>query len=293
MRWSCVVVFSLCSIVTAQERPTTEASAPKAKSPLEVLRAADEAGRPAALSAFVDSKIATNAVFSGQYDELKTLDWDAEALLLAWTVAAPSKIKAAPASFRDACLNALRDVVDEPSDELMSTLQKFATDSSTPPNIATKAKYTLAQFGNTEHVDAMIAAAKKDTEDPQPNKRIGAFDRLANIYYNLRKFDDAAKAYKEVHNRIEALNPNFRGLATSYYNCACSLALAGETAEALAMVEKALAHGKRVGAPLGKGLLTSDMDIRSLRDEPKFKELMFTYFKIGQPASKPTSEPGK
>jgi hypothetical protein len=94
----------LFASLIAQETPpagtgtkpvAAEASAAK-QTPLERLRAADEAGRSAALIAFVDGCIATGAVYSGQYEALAELGWDATPMLRAWVKKAPKEAKEDP-----------------------------------------------------------------------------------------------------------------------------------------------------------------------------------------------------
>ena len=63
----------LVTALAAQD-PTVkpaEASAEKAATPLERVLTADDAGRPASLTAFMVDRIETRAIFAGQYDGLK------------------------------------------------------------------------------------------------------------------------------------------------------------------------------------------------------------------------------
>jgi tetratricopeptide (TPR) repeat protein len=295
-----IALALVCSPLLAQDPPTAEPAekptpgvveATKAKpSPLEALRAADEAGRSAALAAFVDAQIATGAVFSGQYADLAGLEWDATPLLRGWLTKPPVGTKADSVAFRVASVQALRDCVKEPPAELLTELEALATGVATPTRVATSAKYALAQFGKTEHVDKMIEAAKADLESTDVNKRVSAWTQLADVYYNMRRYEDAAKAHRQVIQAIEGVNPSFTGLPSTYYNAACSAALAGNKEQALELLGKGLELGVKLKRPLAAELVNSDMDIRSLREEPAFAELMKKYFGGGDaPAPKPAA----
>lgn len=298
--WLAATFLFATALATAQETPPTPAGGVAAAKPtdatakrpsaLELLRAADEAGRPAALAKFVDANIATNAVYAGQYAALTGLGWDTVPTLRKWLTEPPKDIVAQAAAFRDACLNALRDVVAKAPDDLIAELEKLATDPVTPENVATKAKYALAQFGKTEHTDAMITAATKNTTENSVNLRVRGWTELADIYYNLRKYEDAAKAHAAVISAIETVNPHFQGLPSSYYNCACALALTGKKDEAMKRLTKALQLGKQVGNQMRLELLQADMDIQSLRGEPEFAKLMKDYFGVEVPKPEPAKD---
>lgn len=301
MRPICILALTFCTAAVAQEpsaqpptKPSaaTEAAAPR-PTPPESLRAADEAKRPGALAAYVDGKIATGAVFSGQYAELMQLEWDAKTLLRGWLRAAPERIASDPVAFRVACINALRDCTEKASEELLAELQQLTTEANVPEALAKSAKFALAQFGKPELVDAMVQVAMKDTSSSDLNKKVDAWSQLADIYYNTRRYPDAAKAHAQVIRTIEAVRPDFRGLPASYYNCACSQALSGQKQEAIESLGKGLALGKKVGNPLAKDMVQSDMDLRSLRETPEFAKLMQEYFGIGEKKPDVPSEKGK
>ena len=177
----------------------------------------------------------------------------------------------------------------------MAELEGMASKSDNEARLANIAKYALAQFGNGKHVDEMIASATKQTKEFDVNKRVQAWMQLADVYYNVRKYDEAAKAHAKVIGEIEAVNPRYARLPSSYYNCACSLALDGKKEDAMKRLSKALELGKAGGNQLQKSLLASDMDIRSLRGTPEFEALMKQYFGGGaanKDAAKPASEGG-
>ncbi|MFO1078086.1 MAG: hypothetical protein U1E73_10240 [Planctomycetota bacterium] len=302
MRPTWVVVFALSVAAVAQTPAVRGAETPDAKpatasaskpSPIEQLRAAEEAGRGPALIKFLDAQLATNAVYSGQYGDLGKLGWDVKPLLRTWMVKAPAEAIADAPRFREACLNALRDCVEKASDDLVAELEALAAAHGTPDQVANTAKFALAQFGKTAHVDEMIATATKDTTSTDTQTKVEAWNRLADVYYNIRRYADAAKAHGEVIAAIVAVNPTFQGLPATYYNCACSYAMAGNKKAALENLTKGLQVGKKVHRQLGIAMIESDMDLRSLRSEPEFAALMKEYFAIEPTKAEPGAEPAK
>ena len=94
------VPFLLAVTTAAQEggaARAVDASAKKAN-PLASLKAADEAGRADALVAFIDSRIATGAIYKGQYDDLKKLEWSAIPTLRGWLAKAARRREGQPDS---------------------------------------------------------------------------------------------------------------------------------------------------------------------------------------------------
>ncbi|MCA8975964.1 MAG: tetratricopeptide repeat protein [Planctomycetes bacterium] len=298
--WFLAFAFSIAAaaqtpVVPGADKPDAgpAAGATSKPSPIAVLRAADEAGRGAALIKFLDAQLATNAVYSGQFSELGKLPWDATPMLRGWLAKAPEGALAEDSRFREGCINALRDCVDKAPDELVAELEGLAATAATPERVAICAKYALAQFGKSEHVDAMIEAAKKGSDSTDIQTKVESWSQLADIYYNIRRYEDAAKAHGTVIAAINGVNPGFRGLPSVYYNCACSYALSGNKKAALEHLTKALQLGKQVRNQLGLAMIKSDMDIRSLRSEPEFAGLMKDYYGIEPPKAEAGAEPTK
>ena len=287
---ACLLVPSFVCTAAAQEpvqeKPAAEASTESPNDPtaaLALLKAAkDDASRRTALIAFVDASIATGAVYAGQYEVLRGLEWSVEPVLREWMAKAPANPKSDGLQFQLASINALRDVIEEAGEPLLAELTKIADDVVVSTALRNRAKYALAQFGQTDHVDAMIQSAMKNTTASDPNSKVQAWSDLADVYYNTRRYEDAAKAFVQVLQTIESVAPNFGGLPSTYYNCACSYALSGQEKEALRHIRKGLELGKRLGRPLSASLLQSDMDIRSLRGKPEFAALLHEHFGIGE-----------
>ena len=82
-------------------------------------------------------------------------------------------------------------------------------------------------------------------------------------------------------------------LPLTFYNCACALALAGQTDDAFKHIEGALKAGAANNNPLPESLLRVDMDIASLRKGQRLDKLIEKYFRKGGKGSKggTTSKP--
>ncbi len=83
-----------------------------------------------------------------------------------------------------------------------------------------------------------------------------------------------------------------RVTAVRYYNCACSLAVSGEADKAFGCIDNALRAAKEAGAPFTRRMFETDMDIRSLRQDPRFDKVMQTAFGGLKPV-RPRSKPSK
>jgi tetratricopeptide (TPR) repeat protein len=268
-----VTVLAPAATVSAQDsRPSSD----KPRSPaLAAVLAADADLRPRALQDFVEEQISTNAVFAGQYSGLMPVQPEAVALLSTWITEPPRGVSAAPA-FRIASIQALRDLVDEPADALLDELRTVADDASADPRLCTTAVYALAQFGDRERVEALIANLEKQAELDDPREQFNALAQLSDTYYNLREHEAAVEAYDRLVALIETLPPQST-FPTIYYNRVCSLALLGRLDDAFAGLQDALAEGARVGRQLSRQLLETDRDIAALRADPRFAELVAKY----------------
>jgi beta-lactamase regulating signal transducer with metallopeptidase domain/Flp pilus assembly protein TadD len=98
-------------------------------------------------------------------------------------------------------------------------------------------------------------------DDRDDNDGEAWYDR-ATEYYQKGRYDKAARAYENAarfgHNR-----------ATAYYNAGCSYALSNQPGEAITALESALDEGFE-----DLDMYSSDEDLNSLRDDPRFKKLM-------------------
>jgi tetratricopeptide (TPR) repeat protein len=253
----------------------------------KALRQLDERGRAIlarCVSNFVLKKLETNAIFAGQYLELLDFHPEAGELLLAWVKDAPRDI-GNPQQFRTACLRALRDTLsgDAVTDRVRADLRELATKAQGGPDgdLFLTAVCALHQYGDTELFDKMRGRLEEQAKSEDEEQRVRAVAMLGDLFYQLRDYAKAADNYKAFVAMVEGFDPLPRGFATSIYNAACSLSLAGKTDEALQYLERALATGTKAGQPLPKALVDSDHDLDNLRKDPRFTALYEQYFGKG------------
>lgn len=174
---------------------------------------------------------------------------------------------------------ALRDLIDgEPDEKLAKALAGIA--ASAPADIQREARYAMAQFGDRSFVDPRIATLEKQTESDQDASRGEAFAELADIHYQLRDYESAVAAYKQYVALLEEGKIDRKrvgSIFTLYYNACCSMALAGMTDDAFAFLHKAIDEGRKAGETLRRRLLEVDMDIDSLRQDPRFTQVLAAF----------------
>jgi tetratricopeptide (TPR) repeat protein len=218
----------------------------------------------------------SRALFAGQYAMLRDLGAAGRQQLLVWLEKPPARMRADVVKTH--CLRALRDVVEgKPDDALLAALGKVAKSVVESRNVTREAVFALAQFGDRSLVDPQITSLEERAKNADPAKSAAALAELADVHYQLRDFEKAAADYKrhiailEANEAVAAANQN---LPTLYYNACCSMALAGQLDEAFAHLEKGVDIGLKSGRPLMKRLLEVDMDIVSLRKDPRFAAVM-------------------
>ncbi len=233
------------------------------------------------VSTFVRKKLETNAIFAGQYLELRDFHPEASDLLLKWAKEAPREV-ANPDNFRTACLRALRDTLaaDQATDRVRADLREIATKAQGGRNrdYFLTVVCALLQYGDSSLFDKMKEGVQKQAEAGDEEAKLQAANMLAELHYQARKYEEAANYYKAFVAGLEKMPEAPQGMATMVYNTACSLALAGKADEALQYLEKALAAGAKSEQPLTKVLLDSDHDIDSLRQDARFQALYEQYF---------------
>ncbi len=267
--------------------------APAQKAGLEKLAADKEKGAPAlaqldergrailarCVTTFIRKRLETNAIYAGQYAELRDFHPEASDLLVKWAKEAPRDV-ANPDQFRTGCLRALRDTLqaNEATDRVRADLKEILAKAQRNRDLAFTAICALQQYGDASAFDTVKDRMQKSVEEAKDEEKSGGISQLAELYYQARKYEEAANYYKQVVGLLEKaaqLPPN---MPTMVYNAACSLALAGKKDEAMQYLEKALEFSAKSETPLTKVLFDTDHDIESLRKEPKFAELYEKHF---------------
>lgn len=225
-------------------------------------------------------KMETNAVYAGQYDELRDFQPEAGELLLRWAAAAPKDVARAD-EFSLAALRAVRDVVppEQATDAFKAALREIAAKAQHVRNrpLFVGAACALQQYGDTALFDQMKALVDKQLESDKEEERIGAFSTLADLCYQARQYETAAGHYKTAVELLQKMTPAPEGLATTVYNAACSLSLALKVDESLQYLEKALEIGAKTRS-VSKAMIDVDHDLNNLRADPRFAALMEKYF---------------
>lgn len=225
-------------------------------------------------------KMETSAVFAGQYDELRDFQPEAVQLLLAWAQVPPKDVARAD-EFRTACLRAVRDVLpgDQADDTMRQTLRDIAGKAQHTGNQALflTAICALHQYGDPSLFDQVKGSVEKQAASDQEEARVGAANMLAELHYQLRKYEEAAAHYKVAVAMLEKAAVPPQGLPTTVYNTACSLSLAKQTDDAFVYLEKALQLGVK-SRSVSKAMIDADHDMNNLRADPRFAQMMEQYF---------------
>jgi tetratricopeptide (TPR) repeat protein len=218
----------------------------------------------------------SGAIFAGQYTALKELGPSSLKTVSAWVVSPP--VRTAPEPLRIQCLKAIRDMVDgQPDGKLLESLKSIANDEFEDAGVQREAKYALSQFGDRSFIDPQIKKLEEQLKGENDELKGDALAELSEIHYQLRDYKSAVETYKKHIGLIEAgkiEKKSVNNMPTVYYNACCSMALAGMTDDAFAYLEKALEEGRKGGRSLTRRLLEVDMDIESLRKDPRFEKLL-------------------
>jgi tetratricopeptide (TPR) repeat protein len=268
----------------ALQKAAIEALAADKEAGARALQQLDERGRKIlerAVTTIVRRKLETNAIFAGQYRELRDFHPEGSDLLLRWAKEAPREVTN-PDAFRTACLRALRDTLapEHATDRVRADLKDIAgkAQSGRSQDLFMNAICALREYGDAAAFDEIRGGLEKQLTEASPDSELQVTEALANLLYTARLHGEAARHYKTIVQRLEARPEPTPGFATTIYNTACNLALAGQIDEAFIYLEKALAAGKKAGQPLGKALVDTDHDIDALRKDPRFQPLYEQYF---------------
>lgn len=275
MRSRSVALF-LC-LVSGQVRTLAQDASPPQDPEVQAILAAEGDARTKAIVDYLETRFRSNAIFAGQFASLGALGDEAVDTLTAWAKKTPKQTRLGD-RFRLTCVRALRDVVKEPSEALITTLGELADDIIEDTEIRNEAVYALAQFGKRERVEKYLARLRKDAESENVVSRAQANNLLATAHYNLREYEQAVEHYDAVLKAFESGKLGFAGQGVIFYNCACSLALAGNKDRAFQRLEQALEANRKDGGSLDRNLLEKDRDITALRADERFAPLVEKYF---------------
>jgi len=232
------------------------------------------------VASFLRTKMATNAIYAGQFADLRDLQPEVSDTLLTWAQD-PPKDAFSPDQFRTACVRALRDVLptEQATDATRKGLRAVAQKAQAAGNqtLFLTTVCALHQYGEPTFFDKIKEGIEKQAASDDEQQKLGATNTLAELYYQLRQYDVAAGHYKTLVGLVEKTGKGTENLATTIYNTACSLSLAGKTDEAFEYLDKALKLGAKT-RQLSKVMLDEDHDMNPLRSDERFKKLIEQHF---------------
>lgn len=232
-----------------------------------------------AITTIIRRKIDTNAQFAGQYDELRDFQPEVAPMLLAWAVEAPKDV-VGPDAFRVTCVRAVRDVV--PADQGADLKKSFggllegAQKSRNEP-LLLAAICALHQYGEPRPFDSIKGNIEKNLTSDKPEARAQAQNTLAELYYQLRDYEQAFGQYQGLLKTIDEAKMPASGSANLLYNTACCASLAKKLDEAFDLLDKAMTAGAK-DLSISKTMVDSDHDLNNLRADPRFAALLEKHF---------------
>jgi tetratricopeptide (TPR) repeat protein len=177
----------------------------------------------------------------------------------------------------------LRDLLTEPPEHaVMERLRQIAAaEDSETQALREAVGYALAQWGDRGPVDARLGGlADQLASAGDAERRQALLVAMAEIHHRVRDYAKAADAYLEALRSGEREGAQL--LPAQYYNAACSLAQAGRGDAALDELERcmALMRSERFDPSqlIEKRMLLEDRDLRPLRGNTRFEELLRAAF---------------
>jgi len=220
--------------------------------------------------------------FDGQYDDLAKEGPEVIDALLALAEDAAGEPGVRLAAFRaiaDVSRRLEASTSKESRRQLLSRLRNLYHDPLLPPLLEEQAGFLLAIFGDTHAVDARIARLEAMARTPQLDEKLQSHLELAELYYRIRRYDQAVKSYDEIisayekfleileRNQIsrEDMARHRRQHALHLYNAACSSSLGGQIDKAKDFLRKAVELD-----PMHYGNMEKDGDLANLRKDPGY-----------------------
>lgn len=234
------------------------------------------------MSGFMRKQMETNAIFEGQYADLKEYGVDGLRLLCAWTADPPKDVaEGQTENFKSAAVRAVRDF-DPPAEHrqaVLSILKNSAGRAAQAGNqdLLFTAAGVLRRLGDAAIFDTLKEQAGKAAANADPMTSMGGAKALADLHYAAGEHAASGDYFKQAVVAGEKAKVPPASLAINYYNAACNFALSKKIDDAFEMLGKAAEAGAKAGA-VTEGLFRHDRDIAVLRDDPRFAKLMETYF---------------
>jgi len=213
-------------------------------------------------------------VFVGQYDPLQPLQPLVGELLFDLLLETPEWY---PFTFRVRLVPALRDLQPRiPGARRLDAIIEMTNDTREPHDLRKALAAMLAQWGRGEYAAEFVRELQTATTEGDGEDRVTATLQLADYYCLLRDYESSARAHRSAQMLAKAsdvpLNP------VAFYAAACVYALLGDKEKGMDALRRcaemhASPHLDK-SLRLERKLFEKDPEIRLLRADPEFAELM-------------------
>lgn len=190
------------------------------------------------------------------------------------------------AAQRESALRAIRDIVKTPEKDMVDVIKSVANARQAPIGLLIAAACTLADWGDPSYVDTLLKTAIAKSEDPDAAMRFTGWSTRAVLMQELARFAEAASAYDSAVADLASGKPP-GGAAQFLYNAACAHAAVKADARALALLDRAVAEGRKQSKPLPRALFLEDPDLARLRTTPEFTRWIDAAFPGAASAPRP------
>ena len=212
----------------------------------------------------------TNLTFDGQYADLKESGADAVLALLEMF-----EDEDEPGDLR---LAAIRALADAGGASILPRVSALAEDPLLGEVLREEAGTLLAILGDPRFMDRQVVQVVNEIKSrpANPLEKIRLHEKLAGLYYRMRRYPRAIEEYERAVGILESLrsrlskdSPLRQRFAQTYYNGACSMSLGGQMEKCRAYLKKSMELD-----PVHLRSIEKDGDLRRLREAPDFKEFM-------------------
>lgn len=253
-------------------------------------KALRELGRQVVIG-FIQNELDRGMVFVGQYDALAKLQPFASELMFELLVRTPNWY---PLTHRTRLVAPLRDLQKRPpSTERLDAIDAVIEDEREPSDLRMALAAMMWQWGKKDAAQDFVRKLQADTAEGDGEDRVEATLRLADYLTLLRDYRAAANAHRTAQVLAEQADVQLRPVA--WYAAACVHALLGEQERAFEALERcARLHASPhldKSLRLERELFEEDPEIASLREQPRFAELLRLAF--GEPKDAKEQDAGK
>jgi len=228
---------------------------------------------------FLEREGARGVIFAGQFDPLRPLQPWVGQLYLKLLLDPPDWF---PDTERARLVPALRDLFPEPPPtEDISRIEALADDVAREPEVLRlQLSFALAQWGQPERAERVLADLRRQCADPDPDARLYPLHFLADVHYQMRAYAKAQAVHAQYLSLAQEREHPVRPI--DFYNAACCANLAGDLEQAVAWLRRcaALQGSDEVDASLKleRSMFLEDPELAMVRQDARFAEIFRTAF---------------